>query len=219
MTSPSLARHGGQARGGPDSLYVLAPGLSDDACRRLAEEATRLAKLRAPRLSGRSAKGLRPFWGAGFFGVSWTDAYVWFHEKGAGSHTMRRLAGKTIPMWLDDPVGDLRRADPKAKTRVTADGRRQVLVFRRAAPIGQRKSVRRRVGGAEVVLSVPAAYPGAPGRIANRDALGRTQTANVGVRWRHPGLRPRGFIAEAVLSMAEAAGLGRPQPQVTSRVQ
>jgi hypothetical protein len=117
---------------------------------------------------------------------------------------MRSLAGKTIPMWIDDPTGEERRQNPKAKTRRTKSGKIQVLIFRRAAKIGARKQVRRAVGGVVHNVSVPASYPGAPGRITRRHGErgssrgehqpGGIRRFNTGVRWRHPGLAPRGFL-------------------------
>lgn len=216
MTAPRLGTP--SPRSEPDSIYALVPGAPVDACRRLAEESVRVARLSYPRISGRSARGLHPVWGAGWYGVGWREPSVWYQERGTRPHTMTRLAGKVVPMWVDDRDGSVRRADPKAKTRVTDDGRRQVLIFRRAARIGQRKTVKRVVGGAEVSVSVPASYPGAPGRIGSRSG-GRIALGNVGVRWRHPGLPAAGHLETAVLKVAAAAGLGQPATQTTSRVQ
>jgi len=126
---------------------------------------------------------------------------------------MRSLAGKTIPMWVNDPTGSEAAKNPRAKTRTTDDGRKQILIFRRAAPIGQRKTSVRMVNGLLTRTSVPASYPGAPGRIAvNRSQgmirrgdgidgegrAGQIATKNVGVRWRHPGLDARRALAKGV---------------------
>lgn len=167
----------------------------------------------APKLSGRSAARFLPLYGEGYFGVAWQDRYVWFQEAGISPFTNRALAGKTIPMWIDDPTGEERVKNPRAKTRVTESGKQQVLIFRRAAAMGARKQVRR--GG--VTRDVPASYPGAPGRIGLREAprpntmpgrvAGRIARGNVGVRWRHPGLEPRGFIRQAIVATALSAGV------------
>lgn len=219
MTAPAAQRQGSAPPSdAPDTMYVLVPGVDEQHAQVLAVEAVRLARLDLPRVTGRSARGLMPFFGAGFFGVSWIHPYLWWQESGTRPFTMTKLAGKVIPMWVDDADGSARRADPKAKTRITEDGRRQVLIFRRAARLGQRKTVMRRLAGRDVPTSVPASYPGAPGRIAAREG-GRISSGNVGVRWRHPGLRPRGSIETAVLKVAAAAGLGQPQVHTTRRVQ
>ncbi len=201
---------------GPGAAYVLAKGLPEASAHLLARRAAALAAWRAPRLSGSSARRIKPYWGPGFFGVRWADARVWYQEAGTRPYTMSKLAGKTVPMWVPDPSGELRRGDSKAKTKVAADGRTLVLIFRRAAQVGQRKNARRRVGSRMVTVSVPASYPGAPGRIATRGGGGRISSehpvsGHVGVRWRHPGLSPKGFINQAVLEVAGKAGLGTPQ--------
>jgi hypothetical protein len=130
---------------------------------------------------------------------------------------MHRLAGKVIPMWINDPSGKEQQANPKARTRLTQDGRRQVLIFRRAANPGQRKMVTRRVGSNEVQVSVPMSFPGAPGRIARREPAapdtplgrlgGQVARGNVGVRWRHPGTFARFFLREGLLQAAYTHGL------------
>lgn len=135
---------------------------------------------------------------------------MWYAEHGSGAHTMKSLAGRVVPMWVPDPQGQLSAENPKAKTRVTVDGRRQVLIFRRAAKLGQRKRVVRRVGGAQTHVEVPASYPGAPGRIAARSSSGAILAGNTGVRWRHPGNRGQHFISRSISAVAEAAGAGHP---------
>lgn len=201
----------------PDALYVLVDGLSDDRAWGLAVQATKLARTRVPRLTGRAARSLWPYYGAGFFGVRWSEPHLWYAEAGTRPRTMRSLAGKTIPMWVADEDGSLRRADPKIKKRVTEDGRQQVLIFRKAARIGQRKGVVRRVGGARTVVSVPASYPGAPGRIARRTESGRVDAGNVGVRWRHPGAQPGRYLTSAIADVAQQAGLGQREVHATLR--
>ncbi len=120
------------------------------------------------------------------------------------------LTHNTIPMWLDDPSGTLRAKNPKAKTRTTASGRFQVLVFRKAARKGQQrtKMVKNRETGQMVPKLVAASYPGAPGRINQREAgspnttpgrvAGAIAPGNGGVRWRHPGLTPRLFMGYSI---------------------
>ena len=196
----------------PDRFYMAIPGIPDADARLVAEEAVKIAVQTAPRLSGRSSRGFRPIWGEGFIGIYFPDKYVFFQDQGINPFTMRRLAGKTIPMWVNDPTGEEERKNPKAQKRVTADGRRQVLIFRKAAPIGSRKTVVR--NGQEV--DVPRSYPGAPGRISMRHPAdtvirgsrvgGRIAKGNVGVRWRHPGLGRRGFLGASLRLAAELHG-------------
>jgi hypothetical protein len=164
-----------------------------------------------PRVSGAAARSLEPYWGRGFFGVRWSSRHLWYPEAGTRAHTMRGLAGKVVPMWVSDEDGSLRRTNPRIKTRTTDDGRRQVLIFRRAGRIGERRTARRRVGGQVVTTSVPASYPGAPGRIALRSAAGQVARGNVGVRWRHPGTAPGGYVRSAILEVCQQAGHGQPQ--------
>jgi len=202
----------------PDRLVMLIPGLKGPAARVMANAAVREARRVMPKLTGASASRLFPLYGAGFFGVGWADSWVWFQEQGIRPFTMTGLAGKTIPMWVDDPTGTERERHPRARTRVTLSGRTQVLIFRRAAPVGQRLTRRRKkADGTFEEYTVPASYPGAPGRIGRREAAapwttaGRTGGAiaagNVGVRWRHPGLSPRKFLNHAMALAAEQGGI------------
>lgn len=196
--------------------------LDPERARRIAVEACLYARNYAPKMSGNSSAKFYPVWAPGIFGLEWQHPYVWFQEAGIRPFTNRALAGKTVPMWINDPKGEERRKNPKAQTRRTADGRMQVLVFRRAAKLGQRKNVWRNVNGQMIRRSVPASYPGAPGRIAvNRSQgimragdidpgaknPGAIARGNVGVRWRHPGLDPRRFIARALYTAAVNNGL------------
>ena len=200
----------------PDRLTMHVEGLDEDDARFLANEALNLARRLAPKMSGRGAQNLVAVWGDGFFGVRWTDDYVWYQEVGIRPFTMRSLANKTIPMWINDPTGDVRRKNPRADTRVTAAGVTQVKIFRKAAPIGSRKTVKRQVAGREVEVEVPRAYPGAPGRIGSRESrmpwttqgrvAGAIARRNVGVRWRHPGLLRRSFIRQGIVLAAEYHG-------------
>lgn len=151
-------------------------------------------------------------------GMGSHNSYVWFQENGIKAFTMNNLQGKTIPMWIDDPTGQERGKNPKAKTRTTASGKTQVLIFRKAAVKGQRKTVTRRgPGGVTRQVDVPMSYPGAPGRIGVREAskphttpgkvAGAIARGNSGVRWRHPGLSPRFFLNNALTMAAQNAGI------------
>jgi hypothetical protein len=195
-----------------DRLVMYVPGENPWVLKLAAQDAAEIARTLSPKLTGRSSSRIEAISGPGWFGIRWMDSYLWFQEHGISAFTMRSLAGKTIPMWIDDPTGDEQRSNPKAKVR-TINGRTQVLIFRRAAHIGQRKFVRR--GG--VMANVPASYPGAPGRIAVRHAgpphtrpgarPGQVHPRNVGVRWRHPGLAPRNFLHDALIRAADLHSL------------
>lgn len=151
-------------------------------------------------------------------GMASHNSYVWFQEQGIRAFTMFSLAGKTIPMWIDDPTGTEREKNPRARTRVTMTGKTQVLIFRKAAMPGQMRTVRKKVaGGTYEEKQVPMSYPGAPGRISKREApapwttpgrvAGAVARGNVGVRWRHPGLAPRKFLNHAVSLAAQQGGI------------
>jgi hypothetical protein len=211
----------------PRYLYVAVPGLAKHMARLIASDALLLARQRAPKLSGEAAQGMRPVYGEGHYGLSWQHDYLWYQEAGISPFTMRSLAGKMIPMWVEDPRGEERRKNPKIKTRRTVSGKVQVLIFRKAAPIGSRKTVRRPLpGGGSEMRSVPRSYPGAPGRISVREAGGSDTTVgkvagaiakgNVGVRWRHPGLASRGFMAFSLQEAGRGYGIA-PGPVVPSR--
>lgn len=196
----------------PDRILVAAPGVDRRVARRLADDALRQARLHIPKLTGRASRGLRAVYGDGWFGIRWDVDYAWFQEAGRRPQTMRYLAGRVVPMWIDDPTGEERRKNPRARVRTTASGKRQVLIFRKAARIGQRKRVRRvDARGRVTVRDVPASYPGAPGRIARRypetGHIARTTPPHVGVRWRHPGLLPREFVTYALANVGRAAGI------------
>lgn len=215
--SPTTSPNG---RDGPDRLYVLVPHLPVHAAMFLAQESVRMAQGNAPKLSGRSAQRLRPYYGSGFFGVRWLDPWVWYQEAGTRPRVMTNLQGKTIPMWVDDPTGSERAKNPKAEVRQTASGKTQVLIFRRAAKVGARKSVRRKVGGTYRMVDVPASFPGAPGRIARRHYAhypgthtGKVAARNIGVRWFNPGISGKGFIQHAIWTASQAAGYGTPEIQ------
>lgn len=202
----------------PDRMIMLVNGLSGPRARNMANAAVREARRVMPKLSGASASRMSPVYGAGYFGVMWADQYVWFQEQGIKAFTMYSLAGKTIPMWVDDPTGTEREKNPKARTRVTLSGKVQVLIFRKAAMPGQTKTVRKKVAdGTFEERTVPRSYPGAPGRIGKREApapfttpgrvAGAIARGNVGVRWRHPGLAPRKFLNHALAFAAQQGGI------------
>lgn len=202
----------------PDRLVMVVPGLHPRDARRMATQALRQTRRTMPKMTGDSAKRMTAVYGQDYFGVKFQDSYVWFQENGIRSFTMNNLQGKTIPMWIDDPSGMERSKNPKAKTRTTASGKTQVLIFRKVAMKGQRKSVvRKGPKGIERKVDVPMSYPGAPGRIAHREASqphttpGRKPGAiaknNIGVRWRHPGLQPRLFMNHALTVAAQQNGV------------
>lgn len=181
-----------------------------------AKSAVVIAQQLAPKTTGESAASFKPIWGEGYFGITWSGAHVWYQEMGIRPFTMNNLAGKTIPMWIEDPMGVERARNPRARTRITKDGRMQVLIFRRAARRGETKTVVRRDG---TTHEVPRSYPGAPGRISRREApaphtsegkvAGQIAKGNIGVRWRHPGTFGRYFLREALERTAVLHGLPR----------
>jgi hypothetical protein len=207
----------------PDRVTMAIEGLEPRAARRLATWAVKYAQAHAPKLSGDSARSIRPMYGRGYFGMRWDQDHpqVWFQNSGVRPFLMRSLAGKTIPMWIDDPTGTERQKNPKAETRTTASGRTQVLIFRRAANPGDTKMAdrKRRVNGRmqKVTVPVPKSYPGAPGRIASRQAqapyntpsqsIGKIARANVGVRWYFPGLTPRNFLQNGLVEACNKLGI------------
>lgn len=200
LTAPQLQLGSGP----PDRMVMRAPDVNDDEAKLLALDAVYRARTSMPRVSGRTANRLVPLSGEGWFGIYFPDPQVWFLEHGTAPRTMRSLAGKLIPMWVADADGSLRAKNPKIKVRRTQDGRTQVLIFRRAARIGERKQVRRRnkaTGLMETVWTV-ASYPGAPGRINRRGDGGLIGRGNVGVRWRHPGLRALQYLNSALAETA-----------------
>lgn len=207
------------AAGAPDRLVMLAD-LSREEAFYVATNALYTARQTMPRVSGATANRLATIAADGYFGLYFPDAWTWFMEGGTKAFTMRSLAGKTIPMWVEDRDGSLRRNDPKIKVRTTEDGRLQVLIFRRAARMGQRKVVRQKdpVTGQVTTRTTVASYPGAPGRINRRMPAapftpgsgprgGQIARGNVGVRWRHPGIQAMQFLNGALARAAFEAGL------------
>lgn len=212
----------------PDRMILVVEGLRGARARDLANTALREARRVMPKLTGRAASRLFPLYGSGYFGIGWLDSYAWFQEQGIRPFTMYALAGKTIPMWVDDPAGAERERNPRAQVRTTLSGKVQVLIFRRAAMPGQRRTVRRKVAdGTWEEYSVPASYPGAPGRIGRREAArpratagrvpGAIATGNVGVRWRHPGLSPRMFLNHSISLAAGQSGIAPTRLYVADR--
>lgn len=189
----------------PDRMIVIIEDLDDPmSMETIANSIVEMAKQITPKITGRLANSYAPVFGRNFYGISFPDKRSWYLEKGTNPFTMRSLAGKTIPMWVEDPDGSVAQEEGKnAKTRITADGRRQTLIFRHAAPIGSRKMVFRRGQW----VSVPRSYPGAPGRIAQRTSGGRIATGNVGVRWRHPGIDARNYLNRAVEEVSMNYGI------------
>jgi hypothetical protein len=212
LTAPQV-----QLTTNPSSMVMLVSGLGREDAIRLAEDARYRCRQRMPRVTGLTASRIEPIADRGWFGVAF-PAEAWFMERGTSPFTMRSLAGKTIPMWITDTDGSLRRSNPKARVRSTEDGRTQVLIFRRAAQMGSRKTTsKRRADGSTYRYSSPAAYPGAPGRINRRQPSapwtpvggrgGAVGAGNVGVRWRHPGVRAMQNINSALAEAAFDAGL------------
>ncbi len=215
LTAPQIE----VATGPPDRLVTFHEELDETEAEYIALDALYLARQTMPRVTGATARRLEPVYGQGYVGIYFPDPWTWFMEHGTTPFTMRSLAGKTIPMWVSDLDGAIRAKNPKARVRTTEDGRLQVLIFRKAAKIGARKTVRRRnkVTGEMEVRSVPASYPGAPGRIARRVAPapftpaglrgGQIARGNVGVRWRHPGVGAMQFLNSALADATFQAGL------------
>ena len=207
----------------PVEMRARVARLTTQAAHQLAWKAVEYARRDAPKLSGLMARRLRPVWGAGYFGIRWLSSYAWFQEMGIKPFTMTALAGRTIPMWVDDPTGKERQKNPDAKTRVTKSGKTQVLIFRKAAKIGSKKKVRSKYS--HEWKEVPRHYPGAPGRIANREAPqpyttpgrqpGWIARGNVGVWWRHPGLGGRHFMLNGIYAAAEEGSV--PVSEVVAR--
>jgi len=139
----------------------------------MAERAVRYAKMEIPKFWS-ARKRIKPVYGEGWYGITWSDSYLWFQDQGIRAFTMNSLKGKTIPMWVSDDDGSLRANNPKIETRIRDDGSQQVLIFRKAT------------------------RPGAPGRISKRDENGRIAKGNVGVKWRHPGLESKNFLLHGV---------------------
>ncbi len=171
----------------PDGMIIRVVSSDLMMTRHLSLSAAQRAKEAAPKSSGASARGIEGIYGPGWFGIRWEHPYLWYQDQGIGPYTMHSLKGKVIPMWVEDEDGSeaskIPSKDRVKRTRTTVDGRRQVLIFRKATK------------------------PGAPGRIGKRtrSADGRIAKGNVGVKWRHPGLPTKGFLSDAVSSAVSSA--------------
>jgi hypothetical protein len=190
----------------PDRMLALIDTANPHATSDLAQFAVEAARANMPRITGHLASTLMPAFGPNFWGIAFPDKRVWFLEQGTNPFTMNSLAGKTIPMWVDDPDGLQAKQNPKAETRFTEDGRKQIKIFRKAAKKGTRKNIVRN----GKIVSVPASYPGAPGRIGGRTGAGRIASGNAGVRWRHPGIESRFYLNQAMESTAARYGITVP---------
>ncbi len=91
----------------PNRLYVLAPGYTRGQCQTLATQSVVLIQSLTPKLSGRGAAGIKPYFGEGYFGVRWDRPYLWHLEAGTNPFTMKNLAGKAQPLdeFVLTPVG------------------------------------------------------------------------------------------------------------------
>lgn len=177
----------------PDRIIMIVKGLSGKRARNIANAAVRECRRKMPKMSGASAARIQPIYGQGFFGIWWADSYVWFQDHGIRPFTMRALEGKTIPMWIDDPTGQERSKNPKAKVRTTMSGKIQVLIFRKATNVGKPGRINVREA------SKPNTRPGKQG--------GRIAKGNNGIKWRHPGLAPRLFLNNAMTLAAQWNGI------------
>jgi hypothetical protein len=202
----------------PDRVIMLVPGLNPKFARNIANQAVKEARKKSPKCSGDSARRLQPLYGKGFFGIYFPDSVSWFQDHGIKAFTMNNLHG-VIPMWINDPTGQERQKNPKAKTRTTASGKNQVLIFRKVAAKGSRTIAYKTdpKTGMKTMSNKPASYPGAPGRIGVRQAgkphttsgkvAGAIAKGNSGVKWRHPGLAPRLFLNNALTLAAQWNGI------------
>jgi hypothetical protein len=149
------------------------------------------------------------------------DSYVWYQDHGIRPFTMNNLQGKTIPMWINDPSGQLRQKNPKAKTRVTKDGRQQTLIFRKAPKQGggtQRYSRNSKTGALELNTDKKGSSPTKAGR-AKKDNLagslseegrksgGKNGSGSSGMGWRYPGIAPKLFINNSITVTAQKNGI------------
>ena len=158
-------------------MITLVEGLDSYSARIMGRQAVKSSKKNMPKYWTARNK-LLSVAGDGFFGVAWQDSYLWYQERGIKAFTMNSLKGKTIPMWVTDDDGSLRRQNPKIETKTDGEGYLRVLIFRRASK------------------------PGAPGRINVRRKNGQIGKGNVGVKWRHPGFVGRNYIYDALHDVA-----------------
>jgi hypothetical protein len=192
----------------PDRILMLIDGADIQMTEEMARTAVSYAQSSMPKISGHLSASLKPAFGENYWGIYFPDKRAWYLEKGTNPFTMNSLAGKIIPMWVDDPDGSVAKDEGrKAQTRITVDGRHQTKIFRRAARKGQRKMVEKNGR----LISVPMSYPGAAGRISSRGGQGRISSGNVGVRWRHPGIGGRDYLNNAMFDASIAHGVD-PEP-------
>jgi hypothetical protein len=213
----------------PDRVIMVIPGLRRRDAKVMALLAVSYARTHAPKLTGVSSAWIRPLYGNGNFGMQWFHEQIWFQNTGVRPFLMSKLAGKTVPMWIDDPNGDVERQEqeslgrgktlPANRKRVFPEtGRKQVLIFRKAAkptrPVFKDgklvmvKNTKQVIRGNRTV-TVPRSYPGAPGRIDERlrTATGKIGRGNIGVRWYFPGLTPRNFLQMGLVEACDRFGV------------
>lgn len=188
----------------PDRLVLEVPVNDPGQTKAMALDAVRFARRQAPKMSGASAKRISPISGSGWIGLTWLDSFLWYQEMGIRSFTMKNLQGKTIPMWIDDPSGKEQMNNPKAKTRTTASGKTQVLIFRRAAVKGSFKPGKPKAGGG---FTNVASVPGSPGRIRPNHIPGTIVRGNIGIKWYFPGTAARMFLHQGLYEAASRAGV------------
>ncbi len=205
----------------PDRAFMVVDELPRANAYLLALEAVEEARKKMPKLSGRAADRLEPIYADNIFGILWQDSYVWYQDHGIRPFTMNNLQGKTIPMWINDPSGQLRQKNPKAKTRVTKDGRQQTLIFRKAPKQGggtQRYSRNSKTGALELNTDKKGSSPTKAGR-AKKDNLagslseegrksgGKNGSGSSGMGWRYPGIAPKLFINNSITVTAQKNGI------------
>ena len=202
----------------PDRAFMVVDELPRANAYLLAVEAVEEARKKMPKLSGRAADRLEPIYADNIFGILWQDSYVWYQDHGIRPFTMNNLQGKVIPMWINDPAGSLRMKNPKAKTRTTADGRVQTLIFRKAPKGTQRYRRNPKTGALELNIDKKGSSQTKSGR-AKKDNLsgslydegrkngGKNGSGNSGMGWRYPGIAPKLFINNSITVTAQKNGI------------
>jgi hypothetical protein len=88
----------------PDRMVMtLDDEYGIDLTENLADYAVEAAKRNMPKITGSLSMTLRPVFGTSHWGIYFPDKRAWYLEMGTNPFTMNSLAGKTIPMWVDDP--------------------------------------------------------------------------------------------------------------------